>query len=157
MVDVKNLTTTSGIKRTKPPKKIIPNKILKPNIDQGRPELEHTGCKEDSSEEESKLSLVEPEIVVSEGLGVQLKTEPEEYDHEGETLSEHSLEIDMSSMVDTSMGESSSLGGHSQGPQVCWQSDTKPFGTDTTHAPGQSSILAFERCRQALKLINCTI
>lgn len=125
------------MKRSKPPKKVIPNKILKPNIENSSLEIGQSlseMTKSDSCEDLSKITMVEPEVLVSEG--VRLKSEPkEQIDDEG--LSEHSLEIDMSSMVDTSMGESSSIGEHSHGaPPICWQSDSKPYISDNANSPG---------------------
>lgn len=110
---------------------------MKPNIENSPIEIGQSASKlsrYNSSEELNKIPLVEPEVVVSEGIN--LKSEPKD-SNDDEMMSEHSLEIDMSSMVDTSMGESSSVGEHSQGPHpICWQSDSKSYIPDNANSPG---------------------
>lgn len=125
-------TPIQTIKRTKPFKKLIPNKI--PKIVDNIPTKETlTKSITDNNEYSNKISL-EPEVLVNED--VNMKLEPK--DLCDDDISEHSLEIDMSSMVDTSMGESSSVGEHSQGANpICWQSDSKSYITDSQNSPSK--------------------
>lgn len=136
LVDVKSLSDPlAPIKRKTPAKKPVPNKIFKPNPEKPIEKSPPTPSRIDNDTPTSVL--VEPDIVDP----IKPKQEPPEGPDEINDFSEHSLEIDMSSMVDTSMGESSSMGDQSQS-SICWKSDTKPYISSDTNTPGQFIFLS---------------
>lgn len=85
---------------------------------------------------ESTPSILEPELVV---VPMEPKEEPIDIDEPSEAgeYSEHSLpEMDMSSMLDTSLGETSSQS------SVCWKADAAKYSQRPveTNAPGIISL-----------------
>lgn len=135
-VDIQGLEARP-LKRSKPiTKKLIPNKIIKPN--EAKPD---EGSSPPPTLIENNVPtnvLVEPDILEP----IKPKEEPPEEPDDIGNFSEHSLEIDMSSMVDTSMGESSSMGDQSQS-SLCWKADTKTYVSSDPNAPGKSRIVLF--------------